>query len=86
MPKSLCIYLAITGDTGGPEYRSSAVDETMAKGIREGQCKVRKGGLYEDRRTGELLYSLGFRLGEKWTVRETNCETVTLESNGRSVS
>jgi hypothetical protein len=24
----------------------------------------------------------GFRPGEKWTVRETNCETVTLESNG----
>jgi len=25
----------------------------------------------------------GFRPGEKWTVRETNCETVTLEHNGR---
>jgi hypothetical protein len=25
----------------------------------------------------------GFRPGEKWTVRETNCETVTLERNGR---
>jgi hypothetical protein len=25
----------------------------------------------------------GFRPGEKWTVRETNCETVTLESNGK---
>ena len=25
----------------------------------------------------------GFRPGEKWTVRETNCETVTLERNGK---
>jgi AAA domain len=25
----------------------------------------------------------GFRPGEKWTVKETNCETVTLESNGK---
>ena len=26
----------------------------------------------------------GFRPGEKWTVRETNCETVTLECNGQA--
>jgi hypothetical protein len=26
----------------------------------------------------------GFRPGEKWTVRETNCETVTLERNGKA--
>jgi hypothetical protein len=25
----------------------------------------------------------GFRPGEKWTVREANCETVTLERNGQ---
>jgi hypothetical protein len=25
----------------------------------------------------------GFRPGEKWTVRETNCQIVTLESNGK---
>jgi hypothetical protein len=25
----------------------------------------------------------GFRPGEKWTVRETNCDTVTLEHNGK---
>jgi hypothetical protein len=25
----------------------------------------------------------GFKPGEKWTVRETNCETVTLERNGK---
>ena len=25
----------------------------------------------------------GFRPGEKWTVRETNCETVTLERDGK---
>jgi hypothetical protein len=25
----------------------------------------------------------GFRAGEKWTVRETDCEAVTLESNGK---
>src|SRR5271165_6084621 len=25
----------------------------------------------------------GFRPGEKWTVRETNCGTVTLERNGK---
>jgi len=26
----------------------------------------------------------GFRPGDKWTVRETNCETVTMERNGKS--
>jgi hypothetical protein len=26
----------------------------------------------------------GFRPGEKWTIRETNCETVTLERNGKT--
>ena len=26
----------------------------------------------------------GFRPGEKWTVRETNCETVTLERDGKA--
>jgi ATP-dependent exoDNAse (exonuclease V) alpha subunit len=26
----------------------------------------------------------GFKPGEKWTVRETNCETVTLERNGQA--
>jgi hypothetical protein len=26
----------------------------------------------------------GFRPGEKWTVRETNCETATLECNGQA--
>ena len=26
----------------------------------------------------------GFRPGEKWTVRETNCETMTLERNGKA--
>jgi hypothetical protein len=26
----------------------------------------------------------GFRPGERWTVRETNCETVTLERNGKA--
>src|SRR5215471_12351791 len=25
----------------------------------------------------------GFKPGERWTVRETNCETVTLERDGR---
>jgi len=34
-----------------------AVDETMRAMESEMQCKVRKGGLQEDRRTGELLYS-----------------------------
>jgi len=38
----------------------SAVDETMRAMESEMQCKVRKGGLHEDRRTGELLYSKFF--------------------------
>jgi hypothetical protein len=142
VPKSLSIYLAITGDQVVENIARSAVDETMGAIESEMQCKVRKGGLQEDRRTGELLYSKffhldsrpinerstlacplfpsigaedhavtvlrrmdlgaeacrdllhyapgqvvgfhsrtagGFRPGEKWTVRETNCETVTLE-------
>ena len=26
----------------------------------------------------------GFRPGEKWTVRETNCDTITLERGGKT--
>jgi conjugative relaxase-like TrwC/TraI family protein len=36
------------------------VDETMRAMEAEMQCKVRKGGLHEDRRTGEMLYSKFF--------------------------
>jgi conjugative relaxase-like TrwC/TraI family protein len=60
VPKSLSIYLAITGDQVVENIARSAVDETMGAMESEMQCKVRKGGLYEDRRTGELLYSKFF--------------------------
>jgi len=60
VPKSLSIYLAITGDQVVENIARSAVDETMGAIESEMQCKVRKGGLYEDRRTGELLYSKFF--------------------------
>ena len=57
VPKSLSIYLAMTGDQVVENIARSAVDGTMGAMEAEMQCKVRKGGLYEDRRTGELLYS-----------------------------
>src|ERR1700730_6585655 len=60
VPKSLSIYLAITGDQVVENIARSAVDETMGAMESEMQCKVRKGGQYEDRRTGELLYSKFF--------------------------
>jgi conjugative relaxase-like TrwC/TraI family protein len=60
VPKSLSVYLAITGDQVVENIARSAVDETMGAIESEMQCKVRKGGLYEDRRTGELLYSKFF--------------------------
>jgi conjugative relaxase-like TrwC/TraI family protein len=60
VPKSLSIYLAITGDQVAENIAMSAVDETMRAMESEMQCKVRKGGLYEDRKTGELLYSKFF--------------------------
>jgi conjugative relaxase-like TrwC/TraI family protein len=60
VPKSLSIYLAITGDQIVENIARSAVDETMGAMESEMQCKVRKEGLYEDRRTGELLYSKFF--------------------------
>jgi conjugative relaxase-like TrwC/TraI family protein len=60
VPKSLSIYLAITGDQVVERIARSAVDETMGAMESEMQCKVRKGGQYEDRRTGELLYSKFF--------------------------
>ena len=60
VPKSLSIYLAITGDQVVENIARSAVDETMVAMESEMQCKVRKRGLYEDRRTGELLYSKFF--------------------------
>jgi conjugative relaxase-like TrwC/TraI family protein len=60
VPKSASIYLAITGDQVVENIARSAVDETMRAMESEMQCKVRKGGLYEDRRTRELLYSKFF--------------------------
>src|SRR5215472_8615489 len=60
VPKSLSIYLAITGDQVAENIARSAVDETMRAMEIEMQCKVRKGGLDENRRTGEMLYSKFF--------------------------
>jgi conjugative relaxase-like TrwC/TraI family protein len=60
IPKSLSIYLAITGDPVVESIARSAVDETMRAMETEMQCKVRKGGLHADRRTGEMLYSKFF--------------------------
>jgi conjugative relaxase-like TrwC/TraI family protein len=60
VPKSLSIYLAITGDQVAENIARSAVDQTMRAMESEMQCKVRKGGVHEDRRTGELLYSKFF--------------------------
>jgi conjugative relaxase-like TrwC/TraI family protein len=57
VPKSLSIYLAITGDQAVESIVRSAVDETMRAMESEMRCK---GGLHEDRRTGELLYSKFF--------------------------
>jgi hydroxymethylpyrimidine/phosphomethylpyrimidine kinase len=57
LPKSLSIYLAITGDQAVENIARAAVDDTMGAMESDMQCKVRKGGLCEDRRTGELLYS-----------------------------
>jgi conjugative relaxase-like TrwC/TraI family protein len=60
VPKSLSIYLAITGDQVVENIARSSVDETMCAMESEMQCKVRKGGLQEDRRTSEMLYSTFF--------------------------
>jgi conjugative relaxase-like TrwC/TraI family protein len=60
VPKSLSVYLAITRDQVVENIARSAVDETMRSMEYDTQCKVRKGGLHEDRRTGELLYSKFF--------------------------
>jgi conjugative relaxase-like TrwC/TraI family protein len=60
VPKSVSIYLAITGDQAVENIARSAVDETMRAMESEMLCKVRKGGLQEDRRTGEMLYSKFF--------------------------
>jgi conjugative relaxase-like TrwC/TraI family protein len=60
VPKSLSIYLAITGDQVVENIARLAVDETMRAMEYEMRCKVRKGGLHEDRGTGELLYSKFF--------------------------
>jgi conjugative relaxase-like TrwC/TraI family protein len=60
VPKSVSTYLAITGDRVVENIARSAVDETMQAMESEMQWKVRKGGLHEDRRTGEMLYSKFF--------------------------
>jgi conjugative relaxase-like TrwC/TraI family protein len=60
VPKSVSIYLAITGDQVVEKIARSSVDDTMRAMECEMQCKVRKGGRQEDRRTGEMLYSRFF--------------------------
>src|SRR5262249_24855273 len=60
VPKSVSIYLAVTRDQVVENIARSAVDRTMRAMESELQCKVRKGGLEEDRRTGEMLYSTFF--------------------------
>jgi conjugative relaxase-like TrwC/TraI family protein len=44
VPKSLSLYLTITGDQVVENIARSAVDETMRAMESEMQCKVRKGG------------------------------------------
>jgi conjugative relaxase-like TrwC/TraI family protein len=60
VPKSLSVYLAITADQVAEQIARASVDETIRAMESEMQCKVRKGGLDEDRRTGEMLYSKFF--------------------------
>jgi conjugative relaxase-like TrwC/TraI family protein len=60
VPKSLSVYLAITADQIAERIAKACVDETMRAMESEMQCKVRKGGLHEDCRTGEMLYSKFF--------------------------
>jgi hypothetical protein len=60
VPKSLSIYLPTTGDPVVENIARAAVDGTMRAMESEMQCKVRKGGLHENRTTGELLYSKFF--------------------------
>ena len=58
VPKSLSVYLAITGDQVAENIARSAVDETMRAMESEMQCKVRKGGLDEDRRTDDAVLEI----------------------------
>ena len=44
VPKSLSVYLAVTGDQVVENIARSAVNETMRAMEAEMQCKVRKGG------------------------------------------
>src|SRR5205823_1017727 len=60
VPKSVSIYLAIARDEVVENIAKSSVDETRQAMESEMQCKVRKGGVHEDRRTGEMLYSKFF--------------------------
>jgi hypothetical protein len=52
IPKSVSIYLAITGDQVVKNIAGLAVERTMRAIESEMQCK---GGLQEDRTTGEML-------------------------------
>ena len=70
VPKSLSIYRTITGDQIMENMARSAVDETMHSMEAETRCKVRKGGLHEDRRTGEMLYSKGW---VSWALTNARC-------------
>ena len=95
VPKSLSVYLAITGDRVVENIARSAVDETMHAMEAEMQCKVRKAGLHEDRRrTGEMLYSVFFHrdshLGEghvdwrgSWDLLRTRTQRHCSNHTGR---
>jgi hypothetical protein len=67
VPKSLSIYLAITGDQVVENIARSAVDETMRAMEAEMQCKVRKGGVHEDRRTGCCIRSSSIAIPDRST-------------------
>lgn len=56
-PKSVSIIHALSKDTHILDAFQSAVKDTMDDIERDSQTRVRKGGLNENRHTGELLYA-----------------------------
>ncbi|MCB0634933.1 MAG: relaxase domain-containing protein, partial [Lewinella sp.] len=78
VPKSVSIQHAITGDEDIIKAMEGAVKDTMTEIERDTETRVRKDGVYENRRTGNLVWAAYTHDDSRPVEREINGKKVHL--------
>lgn len=78
VPKSVSIQHAITGDEDIIKAMEGAVKDTMTEIERDTETRVRKDGVYENRRTGNLVWAAYTHDDSRPVEREINGKKIHL--------